>query len=473
MNSTKKPTNRNINRIAVIIALLAAFGFFQFAYPYHLMRREQMNLFLYDWDYIRQTYHGTGWLARFLSDFLEQFFHLPVAGPLIVALLLTFIGVLVYQITKRRLSQWPALAFAILFYIWSFMRETGNLYITRYTVVVTGYLFIILIALQFKKTGLRAGVLISLLILGVWTLGSPFHKHYGKPLSFPRIEYDRIIGLDAEVALENWDNVLKLSEKDLHTVEASYCYNLAQAMKGNLGQSLFNHSQNGASTLLIRVATNQSVFSNTLAGEAWFQLGCMTIAEQSAIISLQASPDHTGARYILRLARVNLISGENAAAQKYLNMLSKTLFYRKWAKSMMPGHQNEMIRLQLYQDRIKLAKKDFVHHSHEIRSILLGLLEADPDNLPARNYLLCYDLMSYDLEQFVEDYTPHMIKAHIYQEAILIWLSQHNRLTEQNASLYGTGTDMMSRMQQFFRNPVKFKNTYWYYYMKALEDSDQ
>ncbi|MBO4561040.1 MAG: hypothetical protein J5705_03610 [Bacteroidaceae bacterium] len=473
MNSLKKLTDNNVNRAAVSAAFLAAYGFFQFAYPYHLIRREQMNLFLFDWDYIRQTYYGTGWFSRFVSDFLEQFFHLPVAGPFIVALLLTAIGVNAYSISRKLFNQLPSLVIAALFYTWSFMRETGNLYITRYTVVVAGYLSILLIALQFKKAGIKLGALVLLLILGVWALGSPYHKHYGKLWGTPRIEYDRIIGLDAEVARENWDKVLRLSEKDLYTVEASYCYNLAQAMKGNLGQTLFDHSQNGISTLLIRVATDQSVFSNTLAGEAWFQLGGMTIAEQSAIISLQASPKHTGARYILRLARVNLISGENAAAQKYLNILSKTLFYRKWAKNMMPGHQSEATRLQLYQARMKLAKTDFVHHSHKTRAILLGLLQAYPDNLPARNYLLCYDLMSYDLEQFVQDYTQHMIKAHIYQEAILIWLSQHNRLTEQNAARYGVGTDMVNRMQQFFRNPSKFRNTYWYYYMKALEESDQ
>jgi len=33
------------------LALIVAFCFFQFAYPYHLMRREQMNLFMFDGDY--------------------------------------------------------------------------------------------------------------------------------------------------------------------------------------------------------------------------------------------------------------------------------------------------------------------------------------------------------------------------------------------------------------------------------------
>ena len=473
MNSLKKLTDSNVNRVAVTAAFLTAYGFFQLAYPYHLIRREQMNLFLYDTDYIRQTYQGTGWLARFISDFLEQFFHLPVAGPLIVALMLTAIGAVVYKISRKYLSHWPALAIATLFYIWSFMRETGNLYITRYTVVMLGYLLLIHIALQFSKSWSRPVALVTLMLLGVWALGAPFHKHYGRPWGTPKLQYDKLIGLDAEVARERWDKVLKLSKKDLYMVEASYCYNLAHAMKGDLGQTLFNYPQNGDATLLLRVTTDKSLFYTSLAGEAWFQMGDMTIAEQSAIISLQASPKHTGARYILRLARVNLITGEYAAAQKYLNMLSKTLFYRKWARSMMPENQDQATRKQLAQSNSRLAQKDFVHHTNDIRAILSGLLEANPTNKLARNYLLCYDLMCYDLDSFIEDYAQDMINAHIYQEAVLIWLSQHNRLSEAEAARFGISTGMMSRMQWFFRSPDKYPNTYWYYYMNALEEDDQ
>lgn len=473
MKSFKETIANNKNRIAAVLAFLASYGFFQFAYPYHLIRREQMNLFLYDWDYIRQTYRGMGWLACFISDFLEQFFHLPAAGPIIVSLLLTAIAVLTYKICRKFLCQWPSLIIAALFFLWSFMRETGNLYITRYTVVLLCYLALLLASLQFKKTWSKTIGTFIFVIIGVWALQSPFHKHYGKPWGVPRLRYERVIALDAEVARENWDKVLKLSRKDLYMVEASYCYNLAQAMKGNLGQKLFNHSQNGDATLLLRVAPDQTLFTNSLAGEAWYHLGGMTIAEQSAIIALQGSPKHTGARYIRRLAQVNLISNEEAASLKYLNMLSKTLFYRKWAKRMMPEYQSNATRAQLLQTQQNLACTDFVHHTYETRAILLGLLEANPDNMLARNYLLCYDLMRYDLEQFVEDYASHPIKAHIYQEAVLIWLSQHNRLTGQNTVRFGIDEAMVNRMQMFFRNPGKYRDTYWYYYMNALEDDDQ
>lgn len=464
--------NRNINSLAAVLAFLAAYCFFQFAYPYHLIRREQMNLFLFDWDYILQTYHGTGWLASFVSDFIEQFFHLPVIGPVTVALLLTAIGSVTYRICSRFLSRRTSLIIAATVFLWSFIRETDNLYITRYTVVFLGYISLLLSALKFRKGWQKAAAGVLFMVFGAWTLGTPYHQYYGRLFGTPQVKYDRMIGLDAQVARERWDKVLKLSEKDLYMVEASYCYNLAHAMKGDLGQTLLNHSQGGESTLLLRVSTEKSPFSNCLAGEAWYQLGCMTVAEQAAIIALQASPKHTGARYIKRLAQVNIISSQDAAALKYLNLLSKTIFYREWAKSMLPENRTEAIKATVADARSRLAVTDFVHHSYETRSILLGLLEANPNNSIARTYLLCSDLMRYDLDQFMEDYTPHMIKAHIYQEAVLIWLSQNDRMTQKNTERFGIDNTMISRMQYFFSTPEKYQSTYWYYYMNALQESE-
>lgn len=455
---------------ATILAFLGSWGFFLFAYPYHLMRREQLNLFLFDGDYIRQTYRGSGWLASFVSDFLEQFFLSPVLGSLIVALLLTGIGVVVYRICRHFLGQWPSLAVAALFFAWSFLRETGNLYQTRYTIVVLAFLSLVLLALQFRKLWAKALAGVLLVAFGAWALGAPFHHHYGKAWSVPRLNYERVIGLDVETSREHWDKVLKLSKVDLYMEEASYCYNLAHAMKGDLGQEFFNHSQNHHLTLLFPVSGERTIFTNGMAGEAWFHLGDMTVAEQSAITSLQASPKHTGTRYLVRLARVNLISGEDGAAQKYLNILSKTLFFRKWAQSMMPGRQDEAVRAQLAEARSRLVGKDFVHQSEHPREILKMLLEANPDNTLARTYLLCFDLMCYDLESFMEDYMPDMPQGRMYREAILIWLSQHDRMTPSQVSSYGIDLSEVDRMNRFGRNPAKYKNTYWYYYMKAMNE---
>ena len=459
----------HIGPVSAGLGWLATFGFFQFAYPYHLMRREQMNLFVYDGDYIRETYRGTGWLGRFAGDFLEQFFHLPVVGPLIVALLLVGIGAAVYRICRHFLKQGPSLGIAALFFVWSFLRETGNLYITRYTVVMLAYLSLVLLALQFRTARLRPVAAVLLLAVGCWALGSPFHKYYGKAWGVPRLYYEQVIGLDVLTAREDWDRIIQLSKRrDLRMEESSYCYNLAHAMKGDLGDTMLNYAQNHNRTLLFTVSDENSLFTNSLAGEAWFQLGDMTVAEQSAITSLQASPKHTGVRFLLRLARVNLISGEDAAAQKYLNQLGKTLFYRTWAQRRMPGQQDEALRAELAAARSRLARTDYVHHASDPRRILKTLLEANPDNELALTYLLCYDLMSYDLDLFMEDYEARMPKGRLYQEAILIWLSRRGTLGEQYFTRYGIDKSTTSRMDLFFRHPEKYRNSYWSYYMDAL-----
>ena len=105
MKSFRQTIVRHKKGVAVAAAFLLAYVFFQFTYPYHLIRREQMALFLFDWDYIIQTYHGTGWMSRFVSDFLEQFFLLPAAGPFTISLLLTVIALVVYRICNRHLNQ--------------------------------------------------------------------------------------------------------------------------------------------------------------------------------------------------------------------------------------------------------------------------------------------------------------------------------------------------------------------------------
>lgn len=421
-----------------------------------------MTLFVFDWDYIRQTYRGTGWLARFFCDFADQFFHLPCVGPIVIALALTAIGIVTYRIIRHFLGEWPSLGVAAILYVWSFFRETENLFSTRYTLVVLGYLCLILLALQFKKNWLKPVAAVVFLAVGCWTLGTPAQKYYGKWWGTPEIAYDRMIGLDTEVARENWDKVLELSEKDLHMTEASYCYNLASAMKGHLGSSYFKHSQDGANSLFIRISTDKSPFSNGLAGEVWYQLGDMTLAEQSAIIALQASPKHTGARYIKRMAQTSLRTGEAASARKYLELLSGTLFYGKWARKMLESPLSEPDQ--------HLSHEDFVHYSTRPRPVLLGLLKTNPSNTAALEYLLCYDLVNLDLDSFMEDFPKRAAATSIYAEAILIRLSLEDRLTEEDLLRYGLDTGAIDRMNRFFHNPARYTDTYWFYYLDKMNE---
>lgn len=469
-----------IPTLAAILAFVSASTFFIAALPYQLMRREQLNLFLYDSDYIRQTYRGIGSLSRFAGDFVDQFLCYRILGPVLIALILTGIATLAFAICRKALGagtatrktglgRWIPLLTAALVFGWALLRETDNRYLTQYSISVLGYLSIVYLVVLIK-TWHRLGTILktvsaaALLAAGIWAFGKPYDKYYGKPISKPNFLYESVIGMDVEASRENWDKVLELVRKDMHITEVDYYYNLAWAMKGELGNKMLDHSQNYANGVLLTVAEDVSPFTNGMAGEAWYHLGDMSLAEQSTMIALQASPKQTGARFLKRLAEIYLISGETAAAQKYLSMLSRTLRYRRWAESLLAEDHGTETTEWLESHRSKLAKADFVYGDADYRPVLLGLLEANPENRMAREYLLCYDLMYFDVPGFMEDYALRRIPGKMYEEAFLIGLSMDGGLTEQRAMDEGVNPQTYKRMQNYFRTPDRYRNTYWYYY---------
>ncbi len=460
--------DRRLEKITTASAFAVAFIFFQFAYPYHLMRREQLDLFMYDGNYIAQTYKGAGWLARFIGDFFDQFLYFPVLGPVLFALMLTAIGVVAYRICRHFLNKGFSFAIAAVLFAWSFLRETGIIELTRYSMAVLCYLAVILGVLQLKKLWQKVAI-IPILAVAVWAIGSPYHKDYGKLFNVPSLKYDKIIGMEVELTRGNWSKVRKLAKEDYHIYEGSYCYNLACAMEGELSENIFKYSQSGSKSLFLWVTDQESEFTNCLAGEVWFHLGDMTLAEQSAIVSLMGTPYHTGTKYLLRLAKVNMISGEDDAAQKYLQMLSKTLLYGKWARRTLAGDYDDETREWLESSRKKLVAQEdeFVYNTNEWRPVLHKLLEADPSNKLAQEYLLCYDLLRRDLDSFMEDYSPEMSDAQIYQEAVLIWLTLQNKMNDEEIARYRISKQNVERLDRFYRVPGNFKGTYWHYFTEG------
>ena len=110
--------------------------------------------------------------------------------------------------------------------------------------------------------------------------------------------------------------------------------------------------------LFMPVFEESTYMTTQLAGEVWYRLGDMTMAEHASILSMIFSPDNKSSRMVKRMAEINLINGENEAARKYLKLLSKTLFYSNWAKDRMPGRESEAVKQWLTEKRKFLPKQD-------------------------------------------------------------------------------------------------------------------
>jgi len=106
------------------------------------------------------------------------------------------------------------------------------------------------------------------------------------------------------------------------------------------------------------------------------------------------------------------------------------------------------------------------------------LLDANPDNIVALDYILCSDLLLKDITNFKRDYDRYCIETSkprlkpLYQEALCIWLAGTNA-PQEDWGKYIQRLDVLQRFQQYNEqrgNPA-FKDSYWYYFdkMKAPE----
>lgn len=302
-------------------------------------------------------------------------------------------------------------------------------------------------------------------------------KAWGHPNEISEVA----MGLTVEAALENWDAVAALAAEDRQSETGTYYYNLANAMHGTLPDRLLDYYQPFERGLFLPVGPQSTPFQIACAGDVWFALGDMTMAERDAMLGMTFSPAHTGPRYLRRMAETNLVTGDFEAASKYLRILLNDPHERKWALERFPDAWSPEYRRRIEEKRALLPRFDLVHGMDQTPIILRVLLGSNPANKPALDYLLCYDLLTKDLDAFVGDYDPSLTRSHLYEEAMLIFLAAKGGMTEENFRHYNITPQTFARFNRFVtiykqdggsgRNLTgEFGKTYWYYFYFAVKN---
>ena len=96
--------------IFVVTALLL-----QLFLPYTLMQQESYALFLTTPDYLAETFASPWPLSHLAGNFIVQFFHYPLAGPAIIAFVVTLIFILLGLLLRR--SRKAYLAYTVTFLV--------------------------------------------------------------------------------------------------------------------------------------------------------------------------------------------------------------------------------------------------------------------------------------------------------------------------------------------------------------------
>jgi len=292
--------------------------------------------------------------------------------------------------------------------------------------------------------------------------------------------FEKILSLDGETYFGNPDRVIDLSKKyDLKNNQAPYFTDMALAQKGVLPENLLDFYQPFSIGLIPPVTPEENWQSIFVSNEVFFLIGDMNMAQHSAMLGNTFSPYQRSSRMMRRLAEINLVNGDSAAATKYLRILTKTLFHSEWAESRLKMIQSSEAKNWLASKRGQVPNTDMLRKSNDYLSSLQFLVEQHPDNVIAVDYLLCYLLLNKEVKSFRENYDRYYLKLNrpvpkVYAEALLAQLVADGA-SQQEALSYSIDPKTVKRFAEYTQifeqtsgdiNALnkQFAKSYWFYY---------
>lgn len=560
----KRFLNRHADWLLTLFFGLVVFLFWECRYPFALTFQEQLQLFLFDGDYFCERMAEPGGLARYVGEFLVQFYNATVIGALILAILFMMVQRLTWRLMRCEdyyyLSLIPALVLwfamgdenVMLAYVVALIMAMGCILGLRSLerLNLIGRVIIALVALPLLYwligplallvavcmvptwlAGLAVIYVVALVLVSAWLLPYPLVRlavgigyyrfpvtipyllllipvliammHYGcRHLPKPKqgVKYALILaitallfvpqhyGFDAKkyelmeydylVRIKDWNGIIAKAEQQTPDKPMSVsATNLALAMTNQLGERAFEFYQRGSQGLLPPFERNYA--TTQLTGEIYFHLGLVNTAQRLAFEAMEAISNYNkSGRVLKRLVETNIINGQYKVAEKYIKILEKTIFYRRWAERMraMLGDEKAINAHPLYGTlRQYRLQEDFLFSDTELDKICGQLFMHNHQNQMAAQYLLMMPLLDKDVPRFMQyaQYVQSQVRYNprSCQEAIAFGFMQQRQQPPQGlisplilqqlndfSRIYSAGGKGAPGLEQF-------RNSVWYYLM--------
>ena len=281
--------------------------------------------------------------------------------------------------------------------------------------------------------------------------------------------------------LEEWQKVLDIAQKGLPISNVVQCQvNRSLYHAGYLTEKIFGMTQLfGGNGLFLHEKVRAAYALQH--SDLFFDLGLINESEHWAHEAI-ASNGYTVLN-LQRLAMVNLLKKKRDIAAKYLGMLHKTMWHKKWAVE----HQKYLSDDSVFWEHPKrrylksvMPESDFLVSPVEPELCLEELLK-NTNNKMAFEYFMAYCLLEGKVGRFIKnlqrlnDYDYPKIPRH-FEEAMLIY----NQLTGgEGVTIQGKeiSEQTIRKFNDFNRIKVKYKNdktaarnelvkyrdTYWFY----------
>ena len=509
------------------LSLVFCFGlavFYATAYPAHLLWQEQNQIFLNSSDWISGYIGRPAFIGCLLGDWLTQFYHNTVVGAVILSLAVTACAACFALAVRRLLPKLPALVLTILFAVLMaacsmpsstrlsfFICVAGglafgliDLYLPQKRIEVVGIAPLLVVAayLAFGFGSLLTAALIVVASIrrgfssgrGRWWWVRPVCAlvfcfavprcwsgvmPYSKALLYPgmaspsmpqTVSEERMAVADAFYG-RDYDRVKEIALKTGSPDEiTAFYYYLSSAVQDSLPDNLLKYPVKSLGTLTT-ISDKSPLSVINMMNDLYYELGDMTYAERAAMMRNVFSPRNRNVRMIRRLAEINLVSGDTLAALKYLRILGRTHAYAGWSRSHTPGSMPPDVEADILRRRACSNGKDNIRLGDNCRNIILELLESNPGNTVALDYLLCTDLLLKDMDTFKMDYDTYCMQKgeprykDLYQQALMIYLAGTDAPQEE-WERYIVSAPQMQLFDQYSnrRGDPAFRDTYWYYF---------
>ena len=287
---------------------------------------------------------------------------------------------------------------------------------------------------------------------------------------------------------QRWDDVLQAARRlpaDRYDAYCAHLVNRALYHCGRLGEEMFSFPQHRSGLLLLTGDVPDSPPKFWMLAEAALDLGDINLAEQSAYESFE---NVGSCPWVLeKLALIYTIKERPQAARVFLNRMKRDLVRGRWAKRLLDALSTSPNSPVLWESAIKRARalrctQDQVYQTNSEELLLERMLQANPHNKMACEYLMAFYLLNRQLDRFaltidrLEDPGSNGLPRH-YQEALLLyarttneqpirheqWISPEVR---ESFTRFGERAALLQRYSRI--SPREFANdfgdSYFFYY---------
>jgi hypothetical protein len=255
--------------------------------------------------------------------------------------------------------------------------------------------------------------------------------------------------------------VKEFEKHGYHNVQVNYDVNHVLWHMDRLGDEMFSYMQSADGLLLLAEGQMRSSMRYQRAIEFFYDLGDMNSAEHWVYEVLEtdgASPD-----VLKSLADINIVKGQFETARMFLRRLSKDLLWGEYARERLElldgdGELSVDAEVRRLRSLARSADKAYMHEKGE--ELLLEMLDANPKNKMALEYLMALYLLTHKQDKLVanlyrlEDAGYERIPQH-WQEGILIYCSKERKSVDLHG--FEVSDETQGRFSKYLSAYAAFK----------------